>query len=88
MLLMIPFFAFLMGLILGYAPVRACRSDVTWGYAGLLVALGGLLLFKEVTVPGLDGVIYTLVGLFVVTPSLIATLIGAGVANLRPREMC
>ncbi|MGH1416685.1 MAG: hypothetical protein ACRBB0_24565 [Pelagimonas sp.] len=88
MLMMIPFIAFFTGLLIGYAPVRACRSDVTWGFAGLLTALGGWILFKEITVPGLDGVIYTLVGLFVIAPSLIATGIGAGVANLRPREMC
>lgn len=88
MLLMIPFAAFMIGLLMGYAPVRACRSDITLGYFGLLMALGGWAVFNELTVPGIDGVVFTLLGLFVVTPSLIATAIGAALAGLRPREMC
>lgn len=88
MLLMIPFLAFLIGLLMGYVPVRACRSDVTWGFVGLALALGGWAFYQEVTVPGVDGVVYTLLGLFVVTPSVIAAAIGAALATLRPREVC
>lgn len=88
MLLMIPLAAFSIGLFMGYAPLRACRSDVTWGYIGLLLALGGWAVFKELTVSGVDGLVFTLLGLFVVTPSLIATAIGAALASLRPRTLC
>ena len=88
MLLIIPFLAFLLGLLLGYLPLRVCRADVTLGFVGLLVVLGVWVVFKELTVPGLDGVIFTLLGLFVIAPGLIATGIGAGLASLRPRELC
>ncbi|MBO9468090.1 hypothetical protein J7443_22890 [Tropicibacter sp. R15_0] len=88
MLMIIPFAAFLIGLLLGYLPLRSCYGEVTWAFIASLIGFGAWLLFKELTVPGLDGVMYTLLGLFVVTPSLIATLIGAALAHLRPREMC
>lgn len=92
MLMMIPFAAFSMGLILGYLPMRACRPDVTGGFAALLVALTGWTLFKEMSVPGMDGMVYTLVGVFVLAPALIATLIGAALAHVLGhvlgREIC
>lgn len=82
MLVAIPFLAVVLGLMLGFFPMRAGRSDLAMGVAGLLATLLALVLWKEQTSAGLDMLVWTGLWLFVLTPGLAALTLGAGLGHL------
>ncbi len=77
MLYLFPIIAISLGLLAGCLSLRAGKAEIAAGLGGLFLTLFAWALWKDLTTPGLDALIYTGLAWFVLLPGAMATGLGA-----------